>query len=170
MIEVIRKDYVEMHFDIVSTLRKYQGMGRILEPLEGLNKNNKKYCQEMFDLYLSYVDLELEYAGKVEDKKAANGWIALCADLKKYEVPCELIVYDDKPLNNAFGYDVEFLGIDIVHDMCESLIENQVNPKICHLLNENGLCRNKEDVEKIIPFQDHGDVEWEPCYIYRLIY
>lgn len=120
-----------MQFDIVSTLKKYQGMCRTLEPLEGLSKRNKKHCQEMFDLYLSYIDLELECAGKVEDKNTANRWIALCDNFKEYDVPCEVIVYDDKPLDSAFGYDV---------------------------------------IEKIIPFQDHGDVEWEPCYIYRLIY
>lgn len=159
-----------MKVDIVSTLRKYQGMARSLEPLEGLNKNNKKYWKKVLDLNLSCIDLELEYGIKIEDKNIVNKWIMVCDDLKKYEIPCELIVYDDKPLNDAFGYDIEFLGIDIVHEMCESLIEDEVNPKISHLLNENGLCRNEKDVEKIIPFQDHGGDDWKPCYVYRLVY
>lgn len=46
---------------------------------------------------------------------------------------------------------------------------DELNPQIMHLLNENGLCESVDDVVKAIPFQKHGDAEWNPCYVYKVI-
>lgn len=37
------------------------------------------------------------------------------------------------------------------------------------MINQNGLCRTEADVRETIPYQEHGGVEWKPCYIYKVI-
>lgn len=78
-----------------------------------------------------------------------------------------MIIYSNEPMESFNGWGIELLGIDIVHDFCESLLSNGVDSEADAILNENGLCKNKEDVGKIIAVQDPGDVDWSPIYVYR---
>lgn len=153
-----------MRYDIAITNRKYRGMERAVTATDLLNPKTEKQYDVVLEKYFSY----LEYADKV-DEISFEKTVAYYLELRQYDIPCELIAYGSIPVENIFGYSTELLGIDIVHDMCESLICDELNPEIVHLLNENGLCENVEDVEKIIPFQDYGGVEWKPCYVYKVI-
>ena len=77
--------------------------------------------------------------------------------------------YDNNIITESFGYCVELLGIDIVHDMCESLLEDKISIDISYLINENGLCSSIQNIEKVICSQEHGTVDWKPCYVYRIV-
>ena len=67
------------------------------------------------------------------------------------------------------------MGIDIVNvsndTILDSLLEDEdcLHTNIRYLLNENGLCRTVDDIEKILPWQNLGDLKWEPCYVYRVL-
>jgi len=154
-----------MRYDIVSLGKKYRGMERSLTTSHLWNRNTKKIFEELLETYYLYIDIDFW------DEINRSSFERICACYKKFlthNIPCELIAYDILPIEDVYGYPIELLGIDIVHDMCESLISDNVNPKINHLLNENGLCRTVSDIDKIIPFQDHGTVAWSPCYVYKV--
>ena len=50
------------------------------------------------------------------------------------------------------------------------ITETAENKEAQKYLNGNGLCKSKEDVSTIVPLLDHGDVEWNPCYVYKVEY
>lgn len=153
-----------MRYDIVPLGQTYRGMARSLTPLHLRTPKTKKRFEELLEIYFFYIEL-CENVSQSAFESMLTCYNLFCT----YGIPCEIIVYDDIPIDNAFGYPIELLGIDIVHDMCESLISDSCNPGINHLLNENGLCKTVEDIERIIPFQDCGIVNWSPCYVYRVI-
>lgn len=154
-----------MQYDIVLINQKYRGMERSLLATDLLTNKGKKQFDSLLDIYYQYLAC-------VEEETSSDGLKRLVRyyeEFKKFNIPCEIIVYDSVPQNNAFGDDIELLGIDIVHEMCESLLSDDVNPSIKYLLNENGLCNTEQDIKKVIPFQDHGNAEWKPCYVYKLV-
>lgn len=152
-----------MRFAIVLIKGKYRGMEREVDI--PWNSKTKKTYYQLLEKYFLYIELKCwsDYNADSLEKM-----IAFYNELCAYEINCEVIGYANEPLEQVCGYSVDLLGIDIVHDMCESLISDEINPQIAHLLNENGLCDTEVDVERIIPFQDHGNVEWLPCYVYRI--
>ncbi len=118
----------------------------------------------LIDGYFEYISDLL----KPDCRETFESVLTYCDVLKKYDVPCEVIVYDLHPLEDAYGRPLTFLGIDIVHNMAESLLESgaEVVPK--QLLNENLLCYRASDVLQVIPLCDHGNVIWQPCWVYRV--
>lgn len=154
-----------MRYDIVPIKQKYRGMDRSLLATDLLTLKSKSEFDKLLNTYYTYLEC-------IEENISDTGLkslIHIYEEFKKFGVPCEIIVFDSIPHKNVFGYQIELLGIDIVHDMCESLLSDDINSCIYHLLNENGLCKTEQDVEKIIPFQDCGNVEWSPCYVYELV-
>lgn len=152
----------KMRCDIVPLGQKYRGMGRSLDVTHFKNCLPKDSFDDLLEVYFDYIDYGCEI-NPMFDKL-----LAFYKKFRDHGVYCEVIAYATYPIENLHGYTVELLGIDIAHDMCESLIAEDVNPNIQNLLNENGLCQTVEDVETIIPFQDHGTVEWQPCYVYTV--
>lgn len=152
-----------MHYDLVPIKGKYRGMGRSLLGTDLLNETSRNIFGLLLEEYYSFLEYSQSQDRTSFEKMAVFGKI-----LEEFDILYEIIVYDKKILTDAFGYPVELLGIDIVHDMCESLIAEGVNPQIIHVLNENGLCNTIEDVKRIIPYQNSGEVEWEPCYVYKV--
>lgn len=153
-----------MRFELVMNDKKYRGIGRGLLISDVINKKNRKEFEYMLELYLSFLE-----DNEINNEKSLVRTIEFYKVLISFDIPCEIILYNQSPVTQAWGYTLEFLGIDITHDLCESLIDDEINPKIEHLLNENGLCKTEEDVKTIIPYQDCGDVEWSPCYVYKMI-
>ena len=155
---------MDMRFDIAPIEGKYRGMERTVDI--PWNPKTKKVYKQLLEKYYSHIELECngDY-----DYESLEKMIAFYKELCTYGISCEMIAFSNEPLEQVHGYPIELLGIDIVHDMCESLIEDEINPQIAHLLNDNGLCNTEADVEKIIPFQDHGGVEWLPCYVYKIL-
>ena len=113
-----------------------------------------------------------EYLSYLQQYPSEEGLIKLI-DLYKYfskhEIKCEVIVYDITPLETGFGYVLDLLGIDIVHEMSESLLCECTDYRIQKYLNENGLCNSESDLSSIVPLLDHGNVNWDPCYIYKVM-
>ena len=154
-----------MQYCIAELTQPYRGMERSLTASELYTHKTKAIFSELLEEYFEYI----EYA-EINPPSAASfeKVIAFYHQIRHLDIPCEIIACNSTPLENIYGYQLEPLGIDIVHDECESLISADVNPEIAHLLNENGLCSTVQDVNTIIPFQDHGNVEWKPYYVYRV--
>lgn len=153
-----------MLYDIVPIQSRYRGMERGLTTEDIWTSKAREKYDELLEIYYAYLDCILEES----DENILGRLILIYNEFTKYDVLCEIIAYDICPISEIAGCSIEFLGIDIVHDMCESLISGEVRPCIEHLLNKNGLCSAVGDIEKIIPFQDHGNVEWKPCYVYKV--
>ena len=152
-----------MRYDIVPMKQKYRGMGRSLTVTDLWNKKTQKVYDILLEKYFRYLDLY-----ELADKRSFEEMILFCQEIIEYDIDCEMIVYDAKPIEEIYGYELELLGIDIIHDMCESLISDAVNPLARYLLNDNGLCKTEIDVEKIVPLQIHGNLKWIPVYVYKV--
>lgn len=143
----------------------YRGMERLLTATDLYTPKTRSVFQDLIEDYFSYIP-------HVDEKPATpdsfQQVIAFYRRLLPFDLPCEIIACSSTPMQEVYGYPIQLLGIDIVHDQCESLLADEINPAIAHLLNENGLCRTKQDVATIIPFQNHGTVEWKPYYVYRV--
>lgn len=112
-----------MDFYIVAIKGKYRGMDRSVDiPYDA---KTKKVYKQLLEKYFSYIDLECNGAC---DKDALEKMIVFYKEFCAYEISCEMIAFSSEPMEQVHGYPVELLGIDIVHDMCESLIEDEINP------------------------------------------
>ena len=152
-----------MWYEIASNNSIYKGMDREIS-LEDFKGFSGKVYHELVELYLAYAELICRDMFFNIDKA-----IEIYRSFKKRRVDCELIVFDSKPITNQDSLRIAFLGIDIVHKMSESLLAGDINPAVKNLLNINGLCDSVEIINKVIPYQDHGKVEWDPCYVYKVI-
>lgn len=154
-----------MKIDIVPIKENYRGIGRSLLATDLLTKKSKKDFAKLLEMYDAYLML-LE---QPESQNVLEKLMDFEKILQQYEILCEIIAYDTKPIDSAYGYSVTWLGIDIVHDCCESLLENMSDRRVQQMLNKNGLCRNTADILKLLPLLDAGDVMWKPCYVYRVL-
>jgi hypothetical protein len=89
-------------------------------------------------------------------------------ELLRYAINCEIIAFDTNPIESAYGYGLDYLGVDIVCEMFESLLCECDHIGIQPFLNENGLCKSAEDVARVVPMLEHGNLKWEPCYVYKV--
>lgn len=154
-----------MKIDIVPIKENYRGIGRSLLATDLLTKKSKKDFTKLLEMYDAYLML-LE---QPESQNVLEKLMDFEKILQQYEILCEIIAYDTKPIDSAYGYSVTWLGIDIVHDCCESLLENMSDKRVQQTLNKNGLCRNTTDISKLLSLLDTGDVMWKPCYVYRVL-
>lgn len=154
-----------MKIDIVPIKENYRGIGRSLLATDLLTKKSKKDFAKLLEMYDAYLML-LE---QPESQNVLEKLMDFEKILQQYEILCEIIAYDTKPIDSAYGYSVTWLGIDIVHDCCESLLENISDRRVQQILNKNGLYRNTADISKLLPLLDTGDVMWKPCYVYRVL-
>lgn len=153
-----------MYYDIVPRKSKYRGIDRVLS-VEDLPREKNKF-KKLLEDYFSYLDvLEKEEMGV----DLFNKLIKFNNIFQENRVDCEIIVFDSSPLTCAYGYELEFLGIDIVYEMMESLLVEIKDDYINSLLNDNGLCKNLNDISSIIPLCNHRNIEWKPCYVYVLL-
>lgn len=154
-----------MKIDIVPIKENYRGIGRSLLATDLLTKKSKKDFAKLLEMYDAYLML-LE---QPESQNVLEKLMDFEKILQQYEILCEIIAYDTKPIDSAYGYSVTWLGVDIVHDCCESLLENMSDRRVQQTLNKNGLCRNAAGISKLLPLLDTGDVMWKPCYVYRVL-
>ncbi len=154
-----------MKFDIVPINSAYRGIGRSLTPEVFQSKRAKSNMDELIQIYYDYIT---EYL-KAESQESFEHMYEWCDVLKKNDIPCELIVYASQPLESVYGKSLSFLGIDIVHEMAESLLENGADRLPKALLNEHLLCKKVVDVAQIISLCDHGGALWLPCWVYHVV-
>lgn len=155
-----------MIIDIVPYNSHYRGMGRSITVEHFNSKKAKKNFNQLCEEYLLYVDL---FYFEKDESVLWEEILSFYKILIENEVQCEIIAYDNKIINDIHGYRVEFLGIDIVKEMSESLIyycEDRIDK---FYLNKNGLCMDVQDVKKICDMYDEYESDWKPCWIYKVI-
>lgn len=153
-----------MKYDIVPIKNQYRGMGRCLLATDLYTRLSKYEYEHLLDMYY-------EYLLDVQQEPSQTGLMKLinfCTELNKFKIKCEVIVYDLCPLETIYGYVLYFLGIDIVHELSESLICECVDNEIQQFFNQYGLCNSELDANNIILLLDHGNVKWESCYVYKV--
>ena len=157
-----------MKLDIGIIEGKYRGIERgvFLEHLMDFSKKyTKKEVQEILDQLGAYED----YTGFQTANITTLNWIIEFANhLSNNGRQCEVIVFDDQPITEAFGYPLQLLGIDITSNLGESLLVTDGDRVPDHLLNENGLLNDEHDLEEAVSYCRGGDLNWEPCWVYRV--
>ncbi len=150
-----------MKFNVVQ-LSNYRGIAREID-ITCFKMADKKSLDIVIEKYLNYIDVTLNF----QDEELFKYLLDYYRFLKTHNITCEIIAYDNIPIDEAFGYEIEFLGLDVTHDMCESLIE-EYNENIASFTNENGLCYDMCAVKKVISISNNGNLTWEPCYVYKV--
>lgn len=155
-----------MYYDVVPLKGYYRGVGRLLLATDLYTKESKKEYDALLARYYAYLSIVMD------QPPSRDGLVQLIDSYRafsQYGVPCEVIAYDDRPMETAFGYALDFLGIDVVHEMSESLLEDPTSEEVKTYLNQNGLCADVAHVPQIVKLCDHGDVAWKPCWVYSVL-
>ena len=160
-----------MRFDIVSINSSYSGIDRSLTTNDFLTRETKQYFDALLEMYFSYIDFTYNSESFDYDEKHFRAVQGFYEKFRNYNVSCELMVYNTTPLESVYDVPIEFLGIDIVKDMAESLISyhQDLDISVKRCLNSRGLfddpitAQNAIDLLKV-----HADV-WKPCWVYRVI-
>ena len=154
-----------MRYDIIALGGSYLGIENCVGAMNYLSKQARKNYDKLFELYLNYLsNMELPF-NQENFKKILTFYKALQAS----NVPCIVIAYDNKPLSDCYGYSIQFMGIDIVRDLCESMLsDTDFADRMISFLNQNGLCQDISFVKKILSFAD-TDLKWEPCWVYQVL-
>lgn len=153
-----------MKYDIVPINDCYRGIDRTFLASDLYTKQSKRQYDTLLEMYYEYLSI-------VEQKPTEYGMLGLInlyKELCNCAIECELIVYANNQLQAVFGYNLTFLGVDIVYEMAESLLSDYTSDTVKKYLNENGLCDLETNIYEIIPLLDHGEVKWEPCYVYKV--
>ena len=147
----------------------YRGIDRCLDARYLYTKKTKNVYEELLELYYQSITYTLNTPPNTSIiKKLIN----TCNKFLKYSIKSEIIAYDTIPLTSAFDYNVEYLGIDIIYDGCESVIR-ECKPKNNKglKLNKNMLFENSNDAKE---YTDNiVDYNVEKCqffYVYKIIH
>lgn len=160
-----------MKFDIMPINSSYSGIDRSLTTDDFLTKKTKPYFKTLLSLYLAYLDLTCSpHTALQYDYETFCTIQSYYKQFCEYQVPCEMIVYDNTPISDIFGYNVKFLGIDIVHDMAESLLNNTDCLNVDKRLNEFGLYSVPIDITSIADDVCLGHNIWKPCWVYKVLF
>ena len=154
-----------MRYDVVPICSSYRGIGRSITSMSFQSKKAGKNIDNLIYAYFSYIDDTL----KSESQEIFERMLSYCEILKSHDIPCEVIAYDLHPLESAYGRPLAFLGIDIVQDMAESLLECGAEKVPRSLLNEYLLCKSASDVPLVTTFCNTGGMIWLPCWVYRVL-
>lgn len=157
---------IGMRFDIVTLNSSYKGISRSLTDRDIFEVKGRKH-KELLTYYFEYIDLA---ANHPYDIHTFDKLIEHYLRFREFGVACEVIAYDLKPLKDAFGKQIQLLGIDVVCDMAESLLEvpDTTHDAVKNILNEFGLCKDAADVDIVRHHSDCGDNIWLPCWVYRV--
>lgn len=163
-----------MRFDIVPLRDAYAGIDRSLTPDDFLTGTTKPYYDALLSVYFEYLDWLCSPDSRLQYDR--NDFCRMAEFYKKfrdYRVSCEVIAFGDEPIRHFFDgtFDLKLLGIDIVHDMAESLIHDPSSLPVCarDYLNPNGLCYEIGDVRMIMEHVRCGDHAWKPCWVYKVL-
>lgn len=95
--------------------------------------------------------------------------IEVCDEFQNYDCACEIMVTADMPMETFFNYPLEFLGIDIIYDGTESLLEYKAE-EVRQFLNENDLCSTIGTADMVVAKLALDGLNWEPSYVYKVAY
>ena len=160
-----------MRFDIVSITWSYRGIDRSIEVHDFLTKDTKSNYKKLLDQYFNFLDdtcnPKKSYSYDLEQFKLLLSYYKF---FRKEKVNCEIIAFSYSPLENLFGYHLEFLGIDVVCDLAESLIKDRSeDDRIKSCLNRNGLLDNVENIAFVLENSITGKLDWRSCFVYKVL-
>lgn len=161
-----------MRFDIVPINSAYSGIDRSLMTDDFLTPETKPHFDTLLAMYFSYIDLTCNpYESFAYDEKRFRVIQGFYEQFRKYNVACELIVYNTTPVDFVYDAPIEFLGIDIVQDMAESLISynQQIDISVKRYLNTKGLFDNPMATQNAMDLLKVDADVWKPCWVYKVI-
>lgn len=135
-----------------------------------MTKDARRHYDTLLPLYFAYLDLMAHPTRAPYNAESFEKLAEYYRKFKELGVDCEIIAYDSAPLDNAFGRRIELLGIDIVCDLAESLLEDPdcIDDAVKKRLNQFGLCRKDSDMEIVLKNSNCGDNIWRPCWVYNV--
>lgn len=145
----------------------YRGLERTVTGNRFPNYKTKEF-KKLIDMWCEY-NLSLVAGEQEECLKQLEANKPFYYELKKNGVPCEVIAYDDKPIESLEDYELEFLGYDIVNQNHESVFAGWERVPGT---NENLLCAREEDFEKYVNMLSHRmapEHVLEMWYVYRIV-
>lgn len=161
-----------MRFDIVTLNAQYRGIERPLTVGDFLTKKTKPYYSDLLTTHFEYLDLTCNpHYALPYDESTFNQLTEYYFTFQHYGVDCEMIAYDHSPIDNLFNKQIKLIGIDVTHDLAESLLEdpNNINDTIKKQLNSDGLCRELCGVDAVLNNCGCGNNIWKPCWVYKVI-
>lgn len=122
-----------MLYDVVPIQTRYRGIGRCLEGADFYPNESKTDVSQLLSQYTQSLD---QWQNPPSQQGLAK-LMELCSLLRQFHFPCEVIVYDSTPLERAYGYGLEFLGVDVAleNSTCEPV------PQVLHQAFFIHMCR-----------------------------
>ena len=151
-----------MRYDVVPIRGYYRGIERSLLATDLFCRNKGNY-HDLLELYYDYLAVMEQAYSETNFERV----VSFFRTLVKSGISCEVIVYDHCPQTTAYGYCLEFLGIDIACDLAESLLCG-CDENIKTQLNNWGLCTSLSNVEAVMRLLNQGNAQWDPCYVYKV--
>lgn len=147
----------------------YRGIDRSLDAADLFTKKAKNVYEQLLELYYQSVTYTLNTPPSTSIIKKL---ITICNEFLKYDIKSEVIVCDTIPIISAFNYKVEYLGIDIIYDGCESVIRECEHGGNKHFkLNRNMLFDIPRDAKKHMDnIIDYNREKCQLFYVYKIIY
>lgn len=161
-----------MRFDIVSLNDRYRGIERVITSGDFCTPKAKEHFDELLTYHFEYLDLMCSPCKSLVYNKSTFEQLEKYYFLfKSYGIDCEIIAYDNSPIDNVFDKKFELLGIDVVHELAESLLESpeHMNAAVKRQLNSFGLLNKPEDIDIVLSNCICGDNEWKLCWVYEVI-
>lgn len=160
-----------MKFDIASLNTAYRGIDRALNSSDLYSKGTKEHFDELLDYYFKYLDLMYSSKGVSYNLTTFDCLLKYYDKFRGYGVNCEMIAYDNFPIDHIFNKQIKLLGIDVVADLSESLLEcpDSISEIEQKCLNSFGLLRNLKDLNIVLKNSFCGDNDWKPCWVYKII-
>lgn len=141
--------YISMNFDLVPIIDlNYRGVERSLTGLEFASIDNSKEFEHILNLYYNYCDWSFNGQNSLCDLR--NYIFPLYFEMLKNNINCEIIAFDEKPIDGFDNVQFEFLGFDILNQNMESYILDTDLKIIKDNLNEMGLLNNLDITNYII--------------------
>ena len=157
-----------MHYNLVDNDFQYQGIERTFSPLKDFQ--NHKVSNTEFKQLLEYELKVIELGFNMpENEENFEKLCALYKTLKKEGLDCDVIVYDDKPINQAYGRSLIFLGIDIEADKTECPLADEHREAVRIELNSNGLCPNIATAAGLTKNWEKEYKSFNYVYVYKVI-
>ena len=149
---------------------RYRGRVRTLGAGDHLDDKtlSKKEYEECTSLILKEIELS-----DLEDP-SEQGFSELCQiynDLVCHRVPCEMIVFNSEPIEEAYGSALQFMGIDVLYGLDEdSLLKDEAifTQDITVSRNEYGLLDDIKDAKLLLAELDARELIHQNYWVYRV--
>lgn len=159
-----------MNYDLATNKKKYKGCERSVSCYD-FDRYPKKKFNFLFEINEKFMEeLVIPYSDHITEE-GLEKLLYYYRIYRENDVDCEVIVFDKEPINEAiFPYKTELLGIDIVDECFESLLEGcEPYDNISKYLNGNMLCDSVDVIPDILSRVETGYKQWGPCWVYRLV-